>query len=148
MTAEQRYFEDIELGDEFDEEAHPTSDDVKAFLGLNPARGGPGDGRFDSPEGARALGLESPIVPGSMSISILSRLVTDWMGADGRLHVLDVSFRRPVQHNDKLKLHALVTDSSEEDSGPRVKLDVYIENERGERPLQGTAVVELPHRPS
>ncbi len=25
--------------------------------------------------------------------------------------------------------------------------DIYIENERGERPLQGPAVVELPRRP-
>ena len=147
MTAEQRYFEDVDLGDEFDEEAEATADNVKAFLGLNPAGSGPGDGRFESAEGARALGLESAIVPGVMSLSLLSRLVTDWMGADGSLHVMDVSFRRPVQQGDRLKLHALVTDSSEEEGSPRVKLDVYIENERGERPLQGTAVVEIPHRP-
>ena len=29
---------------------------------------------------------------------------------------------------------------------PTVKLDVYLENERGERPVQGTAIVELPRR--
>lgn len=152
MTAEaapQRYLEDVELGDEYEEEAQPTSEDVKSFLALNPARGaGPGDGRFESVEGARSIGLAAPIVPGNMSLSILSRLVEDWTGSQGRVHEIDVSFRRPVQQNDRLKLIALVTDSNDEAGGARVKLDLYIENERGERPLQGTAVVELPHRPS
>ena len=50
-------------------------------------------------------------------------------------------------HGDRLKLMALVTDASDEAGVGRVTLDVYLENERGERPLQGTAVVELPHRP-
>jgi len=69
------------------------------------------------------------------------------MGPEGRLQAIDVSYRRPVQQGDHLKLLALVTDASEEAEGPRVKLDVYLENDRGERPLQGTAVVELPRRP-
>ena len=144
--AEQRYFGEVDLGDEFEEEVTPTPEMVKAFQGLNPARGGPGDGRFDSDEGARSIGLRAAIVPGVMSFSIISRLVQDWMGPEGTLHTIDVSYRRPVQQNDKLKLQALVTDADETPEGPRVKLDVYMENERGERPLQGTAVVELPGR--
>ena len=38
---------------------------------------------------------------------------------------------------------ALVTDA---ETSPRVHLDLSLENDRGERPLQGTAVVELPLR--
>lgn len=146
MSEAQRYFEDVDLGDEFEESITPTPELVKTFMGLNPARGGPGDGRFDSDEGARAIGLRAAILPGVMSFSIISRLVNDWMGPEGTLHSIDVSYRRPVQQNDVLKLLALVTDADETPEGPRVKLDVYMENERGERPLQGTAVVELPRR--
>ena len=148
-TIEQRYFEDVDLGDEYEEETTATTEMVREYRSLNPARGrGPGDGRFDSDEGARSIGLRAAIVPGSMSFSVISRLVSDWMGPEGRLHAIDVSYRRPVQQGDHLKLLALVTDASEEAEGPRVKLDVYLENERGERPLQGTAIVELPKRPA
>ncbi len=146
MSEAQRYFEDVDLGDEYMEEMTPSPELVKDFLGLNPARGGPGDGRFTSDEGARSIGMRAAIVPGSMSMSIISRLVEDWMGAEGTLHSLDVSYRRPVLQGDELKLQALVTDADETPEGPRVKLDVYMENARGERPLQGTAVVELPRK--
>ena len=76
-----------------------------------------------------------------MSMAMIMRLVTDWMGPLGRIMELDVSYRRPVLHDDKLRLLALVTDA---ETPPRVHLDLALENERGERPLQGTAVVELP----
>ncbi|MEE8338238.1 MAG: MaoC/PaaZ C-terminal domain-containing protein [Dehalococcoidia bacterium] len=148
---EQRYFEEVEIGDEFEEQQTPTSEDVQTFLTLTSGGGGrrgPGDGRFESTEGAKSVGLDSPIIPGNMSFSMMSRLVTDWAGMEGRMRSLDVSFRRPVHHNDVLTLLALVTDTTDGDEGPRVKLDIYMENERGERPVQGTAVVELPRRPT
>jgi acyl dehydratase len=153
MTVDQRYFEDVEIGDEFEEEQTPTSEHVQTYLSLAATRGGgrgprgPGDGRFESVEGARSVGLEAPILPGSMSFSMMSRLVTDWAGVEGRVRNLEVSFRRPVHHNDRLVLRALVTDTTDDD-GLRIKLDLYMENERGERPVQGTAEVELPRRPA
>ncbi len=147
-AAQQRYFEEVELGDEYESELTPTPEMVQEFLAMNPARGGPGDGRFQSDAGARSIGLRAAIVPGVMSLAIIGRLVHDWMGPEGVLHTIDVSYRRPVQQNDHLKLQALVTDADEGPDGPRVKLDVYMENERGERPLQGTAVVELPKKPA
>ena len=149
---EQRYFEDVDIGDEWEELQAPSSDDVQLFLNLNAGgsrgnRRGPGDGRFDSKEGAANLGLAAPIIPGSMSFAMMNHVVTDWAGIEGVMHSIDVSYRRPVHHDDVLKLQVLVTDTTDDDEGPRVKLDVYMENERGERPVQGTAVVELPHKP-
>lgn len=152
---EPRYFEDVEIGDEFEEEQTPTSEDVRTFISLTASgrgtatregRWGPGDGRFESTEGARSVGLDSPILPGNMSFAMMSRLVTDWASVGGHMLVIDVSFRRPVHHDDVLKLQVLVTDTVEDES--QVKLDIYMENERGERPTQGTALVELPRRES
>lgn len=144
---QQRYFDDIEMGDEFEEQQQPTLEQVQQYFELTAAPGGgEGDGRFNSEEGVRrSLGLDRPIVPGAMTFAIMSRVVTDWIGPQGRLHSLDISFRRPVQQGDALRISGLVTDTSDED-GPRVMLDVFMANERGERPLQGTAVVELPRR--
>lgn len=147
--ATQRYFEDITVGDQFEETQQPTRDHVVAFI---TAAGLPdGGGRFTDPVRAKAAGLEKPIVPGPMSASMLTRLVTDWMGPLGRVISLDVSFRRPVQHDDLLHCVALVTDVNGEGDFEgtgtgAVHLDVTLENERGEKPVQGTAVVELPRR--
>jgi acyl dehydratase len=103
---EQRYFEDVDLGDEFAEEQQPTAEHVQQFFNIarldgRPGRDELGDGRFTSTEGARQLGLERPIVPGTMSMAMITRLVTDWMGPRGKLQFIDVSFRRPVQHDDR-----------------------------------------------
>jgi len=146
-ATEQRYFEDVNLGDEFEEMQQPTHEHVMQFLGQNTRAGGGerGQGRFTDTSTARSQGLERPIVPGNMSMAIITRLVTDWMGPLGHIVELDVSYRRPVMHDDKLRSVALVTDA---ETAPRVHLDLSLENERGERPLQGTAIVELPLRGS
>lgn len=144
---EQRYFDDVSLGDEFEEIQQPTKEHVEQFFGRTAQsgtdRGDRGSGRFTDTAEARRQGLERPIVPGTMSMAMITRLVTDWMGPLGHIVALDVSYRRPVLHGDRLRSVALVTDA---ETSPRVHLDLSLENERGESPLQGTAVVELPVR--
>ncbi len=145
--ADQRYFDDVDLGDEFEDEWVASREQVLAYLELEP--GGPASNtanRFTDPEAARKIGFERPIVPGALSQSRLTRLVTDWIGLEGRLESIDVNFRRPVMHDDRLRCLGLVTDTEPGEGEGRVKLDVYLENERGERPLQGVAVVVLPTR--
>jgi len=142
---EQRYFEDVEPGDELEDWWQATPEAVIAF-GHTRHRGPGGvPAQFMDPDGV-SPGFERPIVPGPMSLAILSRLVTDWMGPRGKLRRFRVDYRRPVYRDDRVRLLALVTDAEEESGRGLVKLDVYFENERGERPLQGVAVVELPRR--
>jgi len=144
-VAEQPFFEQVEPGDEFEETWIAQTEQVAAYVDMNMGGAGAAGGRFTSQEGAEAVGMPKPIVPGVMSMCVLTRLVTDWMGPRGTLRTIDVDFRRPVQHGDQIRALALVTDADEEAGGAGViKLDVYLENERGERPLQGVAIVELP----
>lgn len=145
----QRYFEEVAVGDEFEEWQQPTSPHVAAFTAISGALAG--DGRFHDHAAARAAGLEKAIVPGPMSASMLTRLVTDWMGPLGRVLSLDVSYRRPAYHDDRLRCVALVTDvngdGDYEGTGEgAVHLDVTMESERGDKPVQGTAIVVMPRR--
>ncbi len=143
----QPYFEEVDPGDEFEETWTAETAQVVAYVEMNMGGGEAGGGRFTSQEGAEAVGMPKPIVPGVMSMCVLTRLVTDWMGERGVLRLIDVDFRRPVQHGDNLKALGLVTDTDSDEAGAGiVKLDVYLENERGERPLQGVAIVELPRQ--
>lgn len=142
---EQRCFEDVEPGDEIESPWDATPEAVAEFMATRRLASGVPPIE-DGPEQVRP-GFERPIVPGSMSLAVLSRLVTDWMGPYGRLRSMSADYRRPVYRDDRLRAIALVTDTEEgADGRGLVKLDVYIENERGERPLQGVAVVELPRR--
>ncbi len=143
----QPYFEDIDVGDEIESAWTAQREQVLEYIELEP--GGPADdtqGRFTDPVRAKKLGFERPIVPGALSMSVLTRLVTDWMGPNGALESIDINFRRPVLHEDELRSLGLIIDTEPAEDGGRVRIDVYFENNRGERPLQGVAVVRLPSR--
>lgn len=143
---EQRYFEDIDPGDEHSTQWQPNAESVQEYMSVAGRFTG-GDGRFTDAEAAKKLGLPGAIAPGAFSLSVLSRVVNDWAGMLGRVGTVEVNFRRPVLHGDMLTAMALVTDVDDDASDPargRVKLDVFLENERGERPVQGVAIVELP----
>jgi acyl dehydratase len=141
---DQRYIEDVEPGDEFEESWQATPEAVRLYMTTRRgAIGGVDPLELDDDDRPRP-GFDRPIVPGPMSLAVLTRVVTDWMGPLGRLRSIDVDYRRPVYRDDALRVIALVTDTAED--GATVRLDVYFQNERGERPLQGIAVVELPQR--
>jgi acyl dehydratase len=149
-TNAQRYFEEVEIGEEYTQTQIPSRENVLEFLSTWSDPGDEIRGRFTDQAGANKDGLQKPIVPGNMSASMITRLVTDWAGPLGRIVSLDISFRRPVQHDDQLTCLALVTERDDdlaEAGGPAiVSIDVSFENERGEKPVQGTAQVELPRR--
>ena len=147
--ASQRYFEDVVVGELFEQTRQPTREQVIAFLDI--------PGMFDSDRRlvdlatARASGFGGPLVPGQMSTLMLTRLVTDWMGPLGRVLSLDVSYRRGVLHDDVLRCVALVTDVNGEGDYAStgegaVHFEVALENQRGEKPVQGTAVAVIPRR--
>ena len=143
----QPYFDDIDVGDEIEGAWTAQREQVLEYIALEP--GGPADdaqGRFTDPVRAKKLGFERPIVPGALSMSVLTRLVTDWMGPAGDLESIDINFRRPVLQEDELRSLGLVIDTEPSGDGGLVRIDVYFENDRGERPLQGVAVVKLPAR--
>ncbi len=148
MIDQAVYGEDVEPGDEIGPLVkHPDTEQVRAFLNVwNPrgmAEATPGQGapmnRFLQGEGTGG-----PMLPGSMSQALLSQLLTDWAGSAGRLRTLDVNFRRPVRHGEDLKCTGLVTDKHDEGNETVVHVDVFIEDPRGDRPVQGVAEVVIP----
>jgi acyl dehydratase len=151
----QRYFGDVEPADEFEGTWDVTREMVAAFLNLsrNPnAPTPPNASYFLDPTAAANNGLERPVAHGGLSTAICMRLVTDWIGPRGWLRSIDASFRRPAMHGDHLRVLGLVTDvtdvtdATDGATGPTLTIDVSLENERGERPIQGVAEVTLPRR--
>ena len=140
----QVYFEDVQPGDELGPLVkEPSKDEVVAF-----ARLGRLTGRFVDDDEARREGMDGIIVSSWQSMAYLSQLLTNWMGPHGFLSKFEVYFRRIVEPGDRLECRAIVTDTLVKMGKHLVVLDIYIDNQKGERPLQGTAEVILPSRSS
>lgn len=136
------YYEDVEPGDELGPlERHPTLDTVRTFCNL---WGNPGPNRFVDPEIAQGLGQPGPIVPGVMSVALMSQLFTQW-GPPDILKKIDVVFRQPVLHAP-VKIIALVTDKREEDGDNLVECDIHLTNLDGDRLVGGKVILSLPSR--
>jgi len=99
--------------------------------------------RFTDDEGARKEGLPGMILPGNMSLGLLSKLVTDWIGPEGggRMTRLSTTYRVPVEPDHTLTLQGFITHTTEAER--TAEIDVWIENEDAERLVTGTATVQF-----
>jgi acyl dehydratase len=133
-------FEEIKIGDTLGPEQLFISKDqtrsyARAFL-FNAAR-------FTDDEGARKEGLPGMILPGNMSLGLLTKLVTDWAEMSGaRITRLGTTYRSPVQPDHTFTLQGFVTQTDPQTRS--VELDVWLENEDAERLVIGTATVQFP----
>ncbi len=91
---------------------------------------------------AAAAGHAAPISSGSHAEGFLLQLLVEILGhkwfTSGSL---SVSFRGPVVEGDELTSHALVTDVRTTPDGWSCKMDVWCENQRGDRPLAGSVLI-------
>jgi acyl dehydratase len=91
-------------------------------------------------EAARAVGLDSTIAHGMLSMAFLGQLMTDWLAsqAPGRpLARLRVRFQAMVRPGDTLSCNGLLVARD----GDRQRCELWIDNTRGERVVSGEADV-------
>jgi acyl dehydratase len=133
-------FESVKIGDPLGpQEFHLSKDQVRAYARTT----GIWVPRFTDDEAARKEGLPGMITPGNMSLAILSKLVTDWIGASGaQLTRMGTTYRQPVIPDHTITLQGFVTDKNE--SNRTAEMDIWLENEDGERLVVGTASVHFP----
>src|SRR3984893_2834965 len=106
-------FETVKIGDELGpEEFHLSKDQVRAYAKAM----GMWVPRFTDDEAARKEGLPGMITPGNMSLAVLSRLVTDWIGStSANMTRLGVTYRQPVLPDHNISLHGFVTHKNDAD---------------------------------
>jgi acyl dehydratase len=136
----QRRYEDVQIGDQLGpEEIHLSKDQVRSYARAT----GMWVPRFTDDEGARKEGLPGMITPGNMSLAVMSKLVTDWIGTSGaRMVRLGTTYRQPVIPDHTISLHGFVTGKNDDER--TAEMDVWIENEDAERLVIGTATVQFP----
>ncbi len=142
MTGKEVHsLEDVQIGDNIGPEPlFLAKDRVRAYCDAAGLHGVP---RFTDDELARKEGLPGMITPGNMSAALIGKLVTDWaQRGNGRLVRLGTTYRSPVLPERNLSLQGFVT---QVDHGEHTaELDIWIENEDGDRMVTATATVKFP----
>ena len=88
---------------------------------------------------ALSRGLTGVVMHGQLGTAFLCQLLSDWYGADGELKNIKVSYKGFNYPGDTLKCRGIIKSVE----GNLVTLDIWIENQKGEKTTTGTAIVEV-----
>ena len=141
--AEQTYFEDVQEGQEI-----PTLVKKPTTQQLFQSAAGSGDFyqiHYD-PDFARSTGLEGVIVHGALKNAFLGQAAWEFAGRQGRIRSYSCSYRGMDVPGQELRIRGQVKRKYQEGQDNLVELEIWIENEAGQKTTPGGAVVALPSR--
>ena len=97
------------------------------------------------PNRAREMGLDQPVASGQMSFAFIHELLARRFGDDFRRGgKLTVTFRQPVSHGDTVTTCGLIAGETKANNRTTLALEVWQQNQRGEKTAAGTAEVTIP----
>jgi 3-hydroxybutyryl-CoA dehydratase len=94
---------------------------------------------------ARAKGFRTTLAQGMMSTAYISEMMMELLGAGFiRGGAMSVAFVQPVYAGDRLTVRGVVKDVRVENGATRVVVEVWCENQHGQKTAVGTASGMLP----
>lgn len=143
MKYSRVYFDDVKVGDELP----PLVKDPIQQIQLTRYAGASGDFNpiHQDDEFARAAGMGGVFAHGMLSMGFVGQLVTDWAGP-GAVRKLGVRFAAIVRLKDVITCRGRVLGKSSKDDVNLVDLEIWAENQKGEKVVTGKATVSLPTR--
>lgn len=141
--AEQLYFEDIQEGTEIPALVkYPTTMQLVKYAS---ASGDYYQIHYDK-DFALSQGLPGLIVHGWLALGFLGQMVTDWIGEAGALLKINGSYRGINNVHEDLICNGKVTRKYTENGRNCARLDIWVENPKGDKTVTGNAVIALPSR--
>ena len=126
----------LKTGDEIPELVkHPTTRQLVQYAGSS---GDFYEIHYDQ-DFARGVGLPGVILHGLLKAAYLGQLLTDWLGDEGELKAFEVSYRGTDVPGKPYRCRGKITKVD----GANAELEVWGEDEGGNRTTLGTASVEL-----
>ena len=139
------YFEDVQPGDAMPALVKPAVQQIQ----LTRYAGASGDFNpiHQDDAFARAAGMGGVFAHGMLSMGFVAQSVTDWAGA-GRVRKIAVRFAALVRLGDVITCRGKVLEKRPAKSGHDhdVDLELWAENQKGEKVVTGRATVTLPSR--
>lgn len=94
---------------------------------------------------AKSAGYPSVFAHGMLSMGFIGQLLTDWAGV-GSLREFAVRFRAITWPGDVITCRGIIKKKRVDEKSHLVELEVWAENQRGEKNVTGSAIIELPSR--
>lgn len=141
--AGQVHFEDVNVGDEI-----PALDKNCSTQQLVMWAGASGDFyqiHYDT-QFAKSTGLDGVIVHGALKNAFLGHLLHNWIAPGGFLRKFGCQYRGMDYPGQDLVCRGVVTKKYVDGSQHVVDVDVWVENDSGQKTTPGTATVVLPSR--
>jgi acyl dehydratase len=137
------YFDDVKVGDELPVLVKGPIQQIQ----LTRYAGASGDFNpiHQDDEFARAAGMGGVFAHGMLSMGFVGQLVTDWAGP-AAVRKLGVRFAAIVRLKDTITCRGRVLGTRSTDAVHLVDLEVWAENQRGDKVVTGKATVTLPTR--
>jgi|SRR5919197_883010 acyl dehydratase len=107
---------------------------IDAYSGVNPRS-------IHSDEAwARQKGFRTCLAQGMMSTAYVSQMMVKLLGPGfARGGTMSMAFIKPVYAGDRLTVHGVVKDKQSDDGATRVVVEVWVENQHGEKTAVGHA---------
>ena len=143
MKYSRVYFDDVKVGDELP----PLVKGPIQQIQLTRYAGASGDFNpiHQDHEFAKAAGMGDVFAHGMLSMGFVAQAVTDWAGA-GAVRKLGVRFAAIVRLKDVITCRGRVLSKSSKDDVHLAEVEIWAENQRGEKVVTGKATVALPSR--
>ena len=139
------YFDDVKVGDELP----PLVKGPIKQIQLTRYAGASGDFNpiHQDDEFAKAAGMGGVFGHGMLTMGFVGQCVTDWAGA-GTVKKLGVRFAGLVRLKDVITCKGRVLDKSSKNGTHLVDVELWAQNQKGEKVVTGKATVALPSRDS
>ena len=137
------YFDDVKVGDELP----PLVKGPIQQIQLTRYAGASGDFNpiHQDDEFAKAAGMGGVFAHGMLSMGFVAQSLTDWAGA-GSVRKIGVRFTGLVRLKDTVTCKGRVVGATRHDGVGVVDLELWAENQRGEKVVTGKGTVALPVR--
>ena len=139
------YFEDVQVGGEIPAISKGPIQQIQ----LTRYAGASGDFNpiHQDDEFAKAAGMGGVFGHGMLTMGFVAQSVTDWAGA-GSVRKIGVRFIGLVRLKDVITCRGRVLDKSSKDGVHTADVELWAENQKGEKVITGKATVALPARES
>ena len=92
---------------------------------------------------AKSQGFKDIYLDGPMNAAFMAQLITDWVGRQGTLSKLSLTYRAMVFPDDSLTCTGKVVDKYVRDGMKSVECEILLQNQDGETVALGRATVVL-----
>jgi hypothetical protein len=98
------------------------------------------------PVHSQRVGLKDVMIMGNLKLAYLGNMLEDWVGDGCAIRRVSASYRGLDYVGDELRCGGQVASQYVVDGRSYVECELWIENQRGERNTNGSAVILLPER--